>query len=115
MTRLELAELGNVLDADGAGGLDDVVGDVRELEEGRGGRVDGLEEELLEVEDGDEGREPVVRESDGGEAGTEGEGDGNGSEFLCRRGGRSAVELALRRGPNPPSRRTESLMGTLSM
>jgi hypothetical protein len=42
-----------------------------------------LEEELLEVEDGDERREPVVREGDGGEAGAEGKGDGHCSEFLC--------------------------------
>lgn len=72
---LELAELRNSRDAALLCLSSDVGREVRELEELGRRRVDGLEEELLEVEDGDVGGEPVVREGDGGEAGAERKGD----------------------------------------
>jgi hypothetical protein len=83
--RAELAELSDGLDALLLRLSDDLGGEMRKLQKrGRRG-VDGLEEELLEVHDRDVGREPVVGESDGSEAGTEGKGDGSGDVLLCER------------------------------
>lgn len=45
--------------------------------------MDGLEEELLEVDDGDRGGEPVEGERDGGEARGEREREGDRCKFLC--------------------------------
>lgn len=84
-TRVELAELSDRLDANLTSSLDDFVVDVRKLKKGRTGGVDGLEDELLEVEDGDVRREPVVREGNRGEAGGERECESNGSELFCKR------------------------------
>jgi len=45
--------------------------------------VNGLEEELLQMNDRDVGREPVVCECDRGESRTEGKSDRCGEMFLC--------------------------------
>jgi len=86
---VELAELLHRLDALLLGGGGEFGRDVRELEERRRRRVDGLEEELLEVEDRDVGREPVVRKGDRGEARAQREGDRGGEVLLCERTGAS--------------------------
>lgn len=83
--RTELPELSHRLDAVLLRLRDDLGGEVRKLEERGRGRVDGLEEELLEVHDGDVDREPVVCERDRGETGAEGKGDRGGDVLLCKR------------------------------
>lgn len=114
--RVELAELSDRLDADLASSLDDFVVDVGKLEEGRGTGVDGLEDELLEVEDGDVRRKPVVGEGDRGEAGGERKRESDSSELLCKAREESVPpsrdEEAER---DAPRRRAASLMGTRSM
>lgn len=70
--------------------------DVRELEELGRGRVDGLQEELLQVDDGDVGRQPVVGEGDRGETGTEREGDRGRAVHLCREMFRDGISESAR-------------------
>lgn len=83
---LELAKLLHRLDAMLLGLSGEFGRQVRQLEERRRRRVDGLEEELLQVEDRDVGREPVVCESDGREAGAQRERDRGRKVLLCDAG-----------------------------
>lgn len=70
--------------------------------------MDGLEEELLEVHNSDEGREPVVGESKVGNGVDEGESDTDDFEFFFTRTPRSVpcpqsrdgyTHLGLESGP----------------
>lgn len=111
----KFAELRHGLDACFPHGFDDLAGDVRELKKRGGGRVNSLKEELLEMEDRDETREPVVRKDNRGEASAKGKGDGDGCVLLFRRDRKgvrkvphrfAGVERAI------PRRRAAFLMGS---
>lgn len=85
LASLELAELLDSADTRLFFDLDrEFRRDVRELEElGRRG-MHGLKEELLQVDDGDVGREPVVGERNRGETGAERQSDRGGEVLFCR-------------------------------
>lgn len=80
--RFQFPELSDSIDSSLMSSLGHFVGEVRKLEERGRGRVNGLEEKLLETKDRNKGGEPVAGEGDGTETGGERESDGDSDEFF---------------------------------
>lgn len=77
------SELRHVLHLRRLGELDSFFIHVRQLEKRRGRGMDTLENELLEMEDHDRRRQPVVRECDGEEGVRERKSEGDGVVLFC--------------------------------